>query len=55
MADPIDSDIVDVTWTGYSHDTNYAEYLGLKRSQLRQEVQTYFGYVEPYNRLNAMQ
>lgn len=53
MSDPVDTDIVNVTWTGYTHGTDYAGYLGLKRSQLRQEVQTYLGYVDPYDRLNT--
>lgn len=55
MADPVDSSIANVTWTGYSHASDYGEYLGLTRNDLREEVQTYFGYVEPYSRLNVQQ
>ena len=55
MADPVETDIVFVNWTGYSHNTDYAGYLGVTRTQLRTEVSTYFGFVETYDRLNTSQ
>jgi len=55
--DPTDTDIVDLLWNGYAagRESSYAGYLGLTRSQLRREVSDYFGYVEPYDRLNTLQ
>jgi len=51
----VDTTIAKITWEGYSHTTSYAAVLGLKRSQLRKEVQRYFGFTSTYASLNTSQ